>query len=297
MAEVICGADPTQGGLNTVHVKKGTINKLYVDAEISEGTKTIGNVKILDATTAKKVNVAEDGGKNAIYVRSNSLANTLLQTQQQTNLTDISDKLTTTNTSLSDISLKVTKEVVKKIYVFQKVTNTYAFGSNNLEYLLMENPSPSNLINGIDFFTPNSFSNMNTASVYDMVFVCTEKTSKSITHLVRGVITIGVKRNTTTGTVHVDKINMNIGYIDNTGNFTPRYNADATCVFSTESQAYVDLCLQDFVGITNDYSLIDKRFAVKVNIFAHVNSANTIGQLGMYYTRGSADSYVEVELK
>ena len=54
MAEIICGADPTQGGLNSVHVKKGTINKLYVDAEISEGTKTIGNVKIEDATTAIK---------------------------------------------------------------------------------------------------------------------------------------------------------------------------------------------------------------------------------------------------
>ena len=53
MAEVICGADPTQGGLNTVHVKKGTINKLYVDAEISEGTKTIGSVKIVDAQPQK----------------------------------------------------------------------------------------------------------------------------------------------------------------------------------------------------------------------------------------------------
>jgi len=297
MAEVICGADPTQGGLNTVHVKKGTINKLYVDAEISEGTKTIGNVKILDATTAKKVNVADDGGKNAIYVRSNSLANTLLQTQQQTNLTNISDKLTTTNTSLSQINAKVTKEVVKKIYVFQKVTNPYVFGSNNLLYLLMENPSPSNLINGIDFFASNEFSNTDTLIVYDMVFVCTEKTSKSITHSVRGVITIGVKRVSNSGTVYVDKINMNIGYIDNTGNFTPSYNADATCVFSTESQAYVGLCLQDFVEISSDYPLVDKRFAVRVKIFAHVNATTTHGQLGVYHTRGSADSYVEVELK
>jgi len=296
MAEVICGADPTQGGLNTVHVKKGTINKLYVDAEISEGTKTIGNVKILDATTAKKVNVAEDGGKNAIYVRSNSLSTLALQNLQQTNLTNISNKSNIISASLSEINVKVTKEVVKKIYVFQQVTNPYVFGSNNLQYLLMENPSPSNLINGVDFFASNAFSNTDTGSVYDMVFVCTEKTSKSITHSVRGVITIGVKRNSDSGTVHVDKINTNIGYIDNTGNFTPRYNADATCVFSTESQAYVNLCLQDFVGITNDYSLANKRFAVKVKIFAHVDATTTHGQLGMYHTRGSADSYVEVEL-
>ena len=296
MAEVICGADPTQGGLNSVHVKKGTINKLFVDAEISEGTKTIGNVKIEDATTATKVNVAADGTKNAIYVCSNSLATTALQNQQQTHLLNISNKSNIITASLSDISLKVTKEVVKKIYVFQKVTNPYVFGSNNLLYLLMENPSPSNLINGIDFFASNEFSNTDTLSVYDMVFVCTEKTSKSITHSVRGVITIGVKRNSDSGTVHVDKINTNIGYIDNTGNFTPRYNADATCVFSTESQAYVNLCLQDFVGITNDYSLANKRFAVKVKIFAHVDATTTHGQLGMYHTRGSADSYVEVEL-
>ena len=296
MAEVICGADPTQGGLNSVHVKKGTINKLYVDAEISEGTKTIGNVKIVDATTAKKVNVELDGGKNAIYVRSNSLANTLLQTQQQTNLTNISDKLTTTNTSLSDISLKVTKEVVKKIYIFQEVTNPYIFGGNKT-HLLMENPSPSNLINGVDFLASASFSNTSTASVYDKVFVCTEKTNKSITHSVRGVITIGVKRVSGNGTVYFNKIKMNIGYIDNTGTFTSVYNADATHTYSTISETYVNLCLQDFVGIANDYSLANRRFAVKVNIFAHVNPENTVGQLGMYHTRGSADSYVEVELK
>ena len=294
MAEVICGADPTQGGLNTVHVKKGSINKLYVDAEISGGTQTIGSVKIVDATTAKRANVEADGGKNAIYVRSNSLANTALQTQQQTNLTDINNKLATINASLSDINVKVTKEVVRKIYVFQQVTNPYVFGGNKT-YLLMENPSPSNLINGSDFLATTSFSNMGIASVYNMVFVCTEKTNKSITHSVRGVITIGVRRSSGNGNVHFDKINMDIGYKDNAGNFTPRHNADATHAFSTASLNYVDLCLQDFVGITSDYSLADKRFAVKVNIFAHVDSTDTQGQVGMYYTRGSADSYVEVE--
>ena len=294
MAEVICGADSPQGGLNSVHVKKGTINKLYVDAEISEGTKTIGSVKIMDATTTKRVNVEADGQKNAIYVRSNSLSTLALQNQQQANLTNISNKLAITNTSLSDISVKVTKEVVKKIYVFQQVTNPYVFGGNKT-YLLMENPSPSNLINGSDFSTLNSFSNTDSLIVYDMVFVCNEKTNKSITHSVRGVITIGVRRSSGNGNVHFDKINMDIGYIDNAGNFTPRHNADATHAFSTASLNYVDLCLQDFVGITSDYSLADKRFAVKVNIFAHVDSTDTQGQVGMYYTRGSADSYVEVE--
>jgi len=295
MAEVICGADPTQGGLNTVHVKKGSINKLYVDAEISGGTQTIGSVKIVDATTAKRANVEADGQKNAIYVRSNSLATTALQNQQQTNLTNISSKLAITNTSLSEINVKVTKEVVRKIYVFQKVTNPYLFGGDK-QYLLMENPSPSNLINGIDFSMGAPFSNMTSAIVYSMIFVCTEKTNKSITHSVRGVITIGVRRTSTDGIVYFDKINTNIGYMSNTGAFTPRYNADATHEFSTTSQNYVHLCLQDFVGIANDYSLADKRFAVKVNIFAYVDSADTVGQLGMYHTRGSADSYVEVEL-
>jgi len=47
----------------------------------------------------------------------------------------------------------------------------------------------------------------------------------------------------------------------------------------------------------SDYPLVNKRFAVKVNIFAHVDATTTSGQLGMYHTRGSADSYVEVELK
>ena len=296
MAEVICGADPTQGGLNTVHVKKGSINKLYVDAEISGGTQTIGSVKIVDATTAKRANVEADGGKNAIYVRSNSLANTALQTQQQTNLTDINNKLATINTSLSDINLKVTKEVVRKIYVFQQVTNAYVFGGNNHQRLLMENPSPSNLINGVDFFASDEFSNTASENVYNMIFVCTEKTDKSITHSIRGVITIGVKRTSTNGTVYFDKININIGYIDNTGTFIPVYNADAIHAFSTTSGTYVQLCLQDFVGITNDYSLANERFAVRVKIFAHVDATTTHGQLGMYHTRGSADSYVEVEL-
>jgi len=295
MAEVICGADPTQGGLNTVHVKKGSINKLYVDAEISGGTQTIGSVKIVDATTAKRANVEADGQKNAIYVRSNSLATNELQNQHQTKLTDISNKLAIINTSLSEINVKVTKEVVRKIYVFQQVTNPYVFGGNKT-HLLMENPSPSNLINGVDFLTGAYFSNTASAIVYNMVFVCTEKTNKSITHSVRGVITIGVKRYSGNGTVHFDKINMSIGYINSAGNFTSVYNADATHAFSTTSQAYIDLCLQDFVGIATDYSLVDKRFAVRVNIFAHVDSTDTSGQLGMYHTRGSADSYVEVEL-
>jgi len=296
MAEVICGADPTQGGLNSVHVKKGTINKLFVDAEISEGTKTIGNVKIEDAITATKVNVAADGAKNAIYVRSNSLATTALQNQQQTNLTNISNKSNIISASLSEINVKVTKEVVRKIYVFQQVTNPYFFGGNN-QRLLMENPSPSNLINGVDFLASASFSNTDSASVYDMVFVCTEKTNKAITHSVRGVITIGVKRSSITGTVYFDKINMSIGYINSGGAFVSAYNADATHAFSTASETYVNLCLQDFVRITSDYSLIDKRFAVKVNVFAHVDATTTSGQLGVYHTRGSADSYVEVELK
>jgi len=295
MAEIICGADPTQGGLNSVHVKKGTINKLYVDAEISEGTKTIGNVKIEDASGTTIANVGIDEGKNAIYVRSNSLATSALQNTQQTKLTHISNKSDSIDASLSQINVKVTKEVVKKIYVFQKVTNPYVFGGNNTR-LLMENPSPSNLEDGFDFFASDEFSNTASANVYNKVFVCTEKTDKSITHSVRGVITIGVKRNSGDGNVHIDKININIGYVDNTGYFNSANNADATCVFSTESQDYVDLCLQDFVGIASDYPLTDKRFAVKVNIFAHVDSGTT-GQLGIYHARGSADSYVEVELK
>jgi len=282
--------------LNTVHVKKGTINKLYVDAEISEGTKTIGNVKISDATTATKANVEADVGKNAIYVRSNSLATTALQNEQQTNLTNISSKSTAINTLLSRINIKVTKEVVRKIYVFQQVTDPYVFGGNKT-HLLMENPSPSNLINGVDFSEGDSFSNTNSASVYSMIFVCTEKTDKSITHSVRGVITIGVKRTSTDGTVYFDKIKLDIGYINNAGNFISVCNAEAAHAYSTTSETYVDLCLQDFVGITNDYSLTDKRFAVKVNVFAHVDLANTAGQVEMYHTRGSADSYVEVELK
>ena len=130
-----------------------------------------------------------------------------------------------------------------------------------------------------------------------MIFVCTEKTNKSITHLVRSVITIGVKRNSTDGTVYFDKINMNIGYINNAGNFTSVSDLDALHAFSTASETYVDLCLQEFVRIMSDYSLVNKRFAVKVNVFAHVNATTTSGQLGVYHTRGSADSYVEVELK
>ena len=89
---------------------------------------------------------------------------------------------------------------------------------------------------------------------------------------------------------------MNIGYITSAGAFISVYNADATHAFSTTSGTYVNLCLQEFVGIASDYSLTNKRFAVKVNIFAHVDATTTSGQLGVYHTRGSADSYVEVEL-
>ena len=109
------------------------------------------------------------------------------------------------------------------------------------------------------------------------------------------IVRFKLKRNSGDGNVHIDKININIGYVDNTGYFNSANNADATITFSTASTTYVELCLQDFVGIASNYPLTGKRFAVKVNIFAHVDSGTT-GQLGIYHARGSADSYVEVEL-
>ena len=75
------------------------------DAEISEGTETIGNVKIVDASGTTNASVETDGTKNAIYVRSNSLATTALQNEQQAKLTNINSKLATINTSLSEINV------------------------------------------------------------------------------------------------------------------------------------------------------------------------------------------------
>ena len=254
-------------------------------AAVTTSTESGHNVKIEDAATTTKVNVGTDAGKNAMYVCSNSLATKDIQEQQQTTLSSIDSKIGTTT------------EVEKKSFCFQKVTGPYVFGNAPRYNLLMENPSPSDLVDGNDLIESNEFSNTNEAVVLSAIFCSTNKTNKSVTHLVRCVNSIGIKRNSATGTVYFSFARIYVGYIDSAGNFGFLYNMDAPYYASADSGTYIELCLQAFIGIENDISLTNRRLGIKVEVWGRVDLPTTVGQAKINCTRGSADSYTEIELK
>jgi len=184
----------------------------------------------------------------------------------------------------------------KKRFVMQRVTNGYNWVVEQ-QFLLMENPSPPTLDNNdaLDFVESNPIENTSTAVVLNVIFCSTDETKKQIYGLARIISSVGVKRISGTGSVHLDKIMMGVGYIDSSGTYHEMGARETAIPYTTTSGTYVERTTQLFVNIPTSFSTDKNRLAVHVMIYAHVD-ANTTGQVRINLIRGLADSYIELAM-
>ena len=185
----------------------------------------------------------------------------------------------------------------KKQFVMQRVTNGYNWGAVEQPFLLMENPSPSNLDNNnaLDFVESNPIESTSMTLVLNVTFCSTDETKKQIYGLARIISSIGVKRISGTGSVYLDNVIMSVGYIDSSGLYHDAGMKQMPIVYTTTSEEYVERTTQLFVNIPTGFSTDDNRLAAHVVIYAHAD-ANTTGIARINLRRGSADSYIELDM-
>jgi len=185
----------------------------------------------------------------------------------------------------------------KKQFVMQKVTNGYHWVVTQ-QLLLMENPSPSTLDNNdaLDSVESDLIGNTSSAPVLNVIFCSTDETKKQIYGLARIVLSVGVKRISGNGTVYLDDVVLDVGYIDSSGTYHEMGASEMAIGYTTISETYVERTTQLFVNIPTAFSTDGNRLAVHVEIHASVD-ADTIGQVRINLRRGLADSYIELVLR
>jgi len=185
----------------------------------------------------------------------------------------------------------------KKQFVMQRVTNGYVWGEEQ-QLLLMENPSPSTLDNNdaLDFVESNHIVNTSEAPVLDVIFCSTDETKKQIYGLARIISSVGVKKISGTGSVHLNNVMLGVGYIDSLGTYYEAGMKEMPITYTTASGTYVERTTQLFANIPTSFSTDGNRLAAHVTISAFVD-ANTVGQVRINLTRGSADSYIELDMR
>ena len=186
----------------------------------------------------------------------------------------------------------------KKQFIMQRVTDGYIWGGITQQYLLMENPSPSTLDNNneLDFIESNHISNTSLQRVLNVVFCSTDEVEKQIYGITRIISSVGVKRISGDGLVHVGKVVMGIGYINSSGEYHEVGAHLMTDPYTTTSVSYVERTIQLFTRILIGFSTDESRLAVHVEVHAYVN-AGTIGQVRLNFRRGLADSYIELVMR
>ena len=185
----------------------------------------------------------------------------------------------------------------KKQFVMQKVTAGYNWGITQ-QLLLMENPSPSNLDgnDALDFKESNEINNTSSTLVLGVIFCCTDEMKRQIYGLARMIVSVGLKRTSGTGSVYLDNIVMSVGYINSSGGYNEMGAKSMYIPYSTTSETYVERTTQLFVNVPTSFSTDGNRLAARVQIYAYA-SANTVGQVRINLTRGSADSYMELVMR
>jgi len=185
----------------------------------------------------------------------------------------------------------------KKLFVMQKVTAGYNWGITQ-QLLLMENPSPSNLDgnDALDFKESNEINNTSSTLVLGVIFCCTDEMKRQIYGLARMIVSVGLKRTSGTGSVYLDNIVMSVGYLDSSGMYHEMNSKYMPIPYNTTSETYVERTTQLFVNLPTAFSTDGNRLAARVQIYAFVD-ANTVGQVRINLTRGSADSYIELVMR
>jgi len=185
----------------------------------------------------------------------------------------------------------------KKQFVMQKVTNGYHWGGGQ-PYLLMENPSPSTLDNNdaLDFIESNPINSTSSTCVLNVVFCSTDEMERQIYGPARIISSVGVKRTSGGGLVYFDNIIGSVGYMDPSGVYH-EIGGDALPIpYNITSGTYVERTTQLFANILPSFSTDGNRLAARVSIYAFVD-ANTTGKVRLNLTRGSADSYIELDMR
>jgi len=231
-------------------------------------------------------------------ITGNKAGEKLTQQKKEVSIVEDTDGTVRLCTS-ADTNAPVSSVVAqKKQFVMQKVTNGYHWGEGGQQLLLMENPSPSTLDNNdaLDFVESNEINNTTSTCVIDVVFCSTDEIEKQIYGPARIISSVGVKRISGDGLVYFDNIIGGVGYMDPSGVYHEMGTDSLPIPYNITSGTYVERTTQLFANIPTSFSTDGNRLAARVMIYAFVDT-NTVGQVRLNLTRGSADSYIELVMR
>jgi len=230
-------------------------------------------------------------------ITGNKVNEKLVQQKKEVSIVEDTDGTVRLCTS-ADTNAPVSVVAQKKQFVMQKVTNGYYWGEVEQPFLLMENPSPSTLDNNdaLDFVESNPIENTSSTYALGVTFCSTDETKKQIYGLARMILSVGLRRISGTGSVHLDNIIMGVGYIDSSGTYHEMGEKGISILYSTTSEMYVERTTQLFVNIPTSFSTDGNRLAAYVRTYVYADS-NTTGQVRMNLRRGLADSYIELVMR
>jgi len=234
----------------------------------------------------------------SINITGNKAGEKLTQQKKEVSIVEDTDGTVRLCTS-ADTNASVSSVVAqKKQFVMQKVTNGYHWGEGGQQLLLMENPSPSTLDNNdaLDFVESNEINNTTSTCVIDVVFCSTDEIEKQIYGPARIISSVGVKRISGDGLVYFDNIIGGVGYMDPSGVYHEMGTDSLPIPYNITSGTYVERTTQLFANIPTSFSTDGNRLAARVMIYAFVDT-NTVGQVRLNLTRGSADSYIELAMR
>jgi len=231
-------------------------------------------------------------------ITGNKLNEKLVQQKKEVSIVEDTDGTVRLCTSADNKNLSVSVVAQKRQFIMQRVTYGYYWGEVEQPFLLMENPSPSNLDNNdaLDVVESNPIENTSSTYALGVTFCSTDETKKQIYGLARMILSVGLKRISGTGSVHLDNIIMGVGYIDSSGTYHEMGAKGISILYSTTSEMYVERTTQLFVNVPIGFSTDENRLAAYVRIYVYAD-ANTTGQARINLRRGLADSYIELVMR
>ncbi|MHA1396189.1 MAG: hypothetical protein ACTSSF_00465 [Candidatus Heimdallarchaeaceae archaeon] len=191
-------------------------------------------------------------------------------------------------------------DMVGTFLALQKVSDKYPWG-NGFTYLLMLNPSPSDLDGDdtLDYEEKTNITDTSEALQIGKTFVFADllPADGNLPRVARGgyvraVVQAGIARTgSTDGNVYLTKITFDLGYVDSSSNFISKSSANATPNFHTNETDY-QLCssqvwLDYNFDIPSGYML-----ALRVRLYGYIATTES-GKMKLCCSRGSSDSYLE----
>ena len=199
-----------------------------------------------------------------------------------------------------------TAKSTKKFLYLQQVNDAYPWGQNPT-YLLMEEPSPSDLDkdSDLDYTEVDGLSNSSEEVLLEKTFTYApikkigtmENSVQTLRGTARAVAMASIALDScSTGVIYWTKAVFDLGEISPTGDFVSLKTATSTPNFSvTNSTSYSSASAQAFLSDVNYTIGVNNRLALRVKLYGYVNSGDSCtGKIKLHHARGSADSYLEV---